>query len=150
MSDVFTFLRQLDVFNGLAEADLMQITHLCVPLEYKAGDVILSLGELADRLYLVKEGTVAVTTRPRDRRGGESATDGGQLTLGRGQILGEMGLVDRGPRSAAAHAMSDVTVYAINCDEFLALCEELPRLGYQVMRNIAADLSFKLRQRNLI
>jgi CRP/FNR family cyclic AMP-dependent transcriptional regulator len=150
MSDVLTFLRRLDVFNGLAEAELGRIAQLCVPSDYGAGDVILSVGEPAGCFYLVREGTVAVTTRPRDSRGSEPVNDGVQLTLGHGQILGEMGLVDRGPRSAGAHAISDVAVYAVNCDDFLALCEELPRLGYQVMRNIAADLSFKLRQRNLI
>ena len=73
-----------------------------------------------------------------------------QVTLGQGQSFGEMGLVDRGPRSATVRADSDTDLYAINCEQFLELCELLPQLGFQVMLNIAADLSFKLRHRNLL
>jgi CRP-like cAMP-binding protein len=72
------------------------------------------------------------------------------VTLGKGQSFGEMGLVDRGARSATVRAASDTDVYVINCDKFLELCHADTRLGFLVMRNIAADLSFKLRYRNLI
>jgi CRP-like cAMP-binding protein len=70
--------------------------------------------------------------------------------LGQGQTFGEMGLVDRGARSATVRAGTDTEVYAINCHDFLNLCHENTHLGFLVMRNIAADLSFKLRYRNLI
>jgi hypothetical protein len=33
--------------------------------------------------------------------------------------------------------------------ELLALCDREPWVGYALMRNIASDLSFKLRHRNL-
>jgi CRP-like cAMP-binding protein len=61
-----------------------------------------------------------------------------------------MGLVDQGARSATVQAASEIEVYAINCDQFSELCLKDTHLGFVVMRNIAADLSFKLRYRNLI
>jgi hypothetical protein len=39
---------------------------------------------------------------------------------------------------------------AIRRDDFLTVCEEHHRVGFVVMRNIAADLSFKLRHQNLM
>jgi len=140
------FLKQLDIFQGLDDADVARVADLCRAQIVPAGDVIVTIGEAAEMFYLVREGTVEISTqRPND-----PAADGVCLTLGRGQMFGEMALVDRGARSATARALTDVLMYVIPCDQFLDLCEQCPRLGYVVMRNIAADLSFKLRQRNLI
>jgi CRP-like cAMP-binding protein len=70
--------------------------------------------------------------------------------LGTGQIIGEMALVDRGPRSATVRAIHTPTiVQVIRHADFHQLCQENTQIGYTVMYNIAADLSFKLRHRNL-
>ena len=63
---------------------------------------------------------------------------------------GAVGLLDRGLRSATVNAKADNTaLYAISRDDFVKLCEQDTRIGYIVMRNVAADLSFKLRHYNL-
>lgn len=146
MHESFPFLKQLDIFDGLDDADLARVAELCQSVAVPAGEVIVTIGEPAQVFYLVRQGTVEISTQ----RPNGSAADGVCLTLGRGQMFGEMALVDRGARSATARALTDVLMYVIRCDQFLDLCEQWPRLGYHVMRNIAADLSFKLRQRNLI
>ena len=146
MSESAAFLKQLDIFQGLDDADVARVAELCRAQTVPAGDVIVTVGEAAEVFYLVRQGTVEISTQ----RPGDSAADAVCLTLGRGQMFGEMALVDRGARSATARALTDVLMYVIRCDQFLDLCEQCPRLGYRVMRNIAADLSFKLRQRNLI
>ena len=72
------------------------------------------------------------------------------VRLGRGQSVGEMSLVDRGPRSASIRSAMDETVIAsAPFDAIDALCQADPRIGFQIMRNIAADLSFRLRHRDL-
>jgi CRP-like cAMP-binding protein len=146
MSEAAAFLKQLDIFHGLDEAELARVAELCSVQTARAGEVIVAIGGAANEFYLVRQGTVEIDTQRAD----EPAGNGVRLTLGRGQMFGEMALVDRGMRSATAHALTDVVLYAVPCDKFLDLCEQCPRLGYHVMRNIAADLSFKLRQRNLI
>ena len=61
-----------------------------------------------------------------------------------------MSLIDMGPRSATVRCTSDGSqLYVIRRDDFVALCEEDSDIGYKVMRNLAAELSFKLRHRNL-
>jgi CRP-like cAMP-binding protein len=61
-----------------------------------------------------------------------------------------MSLVDQGPRSASVRAIQEPTVVqVIRHDDFLDLCQRNTHIGYVVMFNMAADLSFKLRHRNL-
>jgi len=65
-------------------------------------------------------------------------------------VFGEMALVDRGARSATVRCVEDGTVlYVIPRKDFWALCDNDHHIGFIVMRNIAFDLSFKLRHRNL-
>ena len=72
------------------------------------------------------------------------------VNLGEGQIVGEMALIDLGPRSATVRAVTEpTTVQVIRREDFDRLCQENNHIGYIVMRNLAADLSFKLRHRNL-
>jgi CRP-like cAMP-binding protein len=61
-----------------------------------------------------------------------------------------MGLIDSGMRSATVKANTDTRLLVIDCQRFRDLCETDINLGYQVMKNIAIDLSFKLRYRNMI
>ena len=58
--------------------------------------------------------------------------------------------MDRGTRSATVRCVQDgTTLFSIPRETFYGLCETDHQIGYIVMRNIARDLSFKLRIRNL-
>ncbi len=150
MSDKKGFLKRLDMFNGLSDEELSKVAELCTEVSYKAGDTILNIKDTADDFYLIRNGTVQIITNPDILETKPELADSVLVTLGEGQSFGEMGLVDRGARSATVRAASDTDVYVINCDKFLELCHQDTHLGFLVMRNIAADLSFKLRYRNLI
>jgi CRP-like cAMP-binding protein len=150
MSHKQDFLKRLDMFNGLSDDDLSSVAALCTEASYKAGDVILHMKDPADKFFLIRSGTVQIITNPDVVELKQEVPESLLVTLGKGQSFGEMGLVDRGARSATVRAAYDTEVYAIDCDEFLSLCQRDTLLGFLVMRNIAADLSFKLRYRNLI
>jgi CRP/FNR family transcriptional regulator, cyclic AMP receptor protein len=80
----------------------------------------------------------------------ESTARRALVYLGEGQIFGEMALLDGGPRSATVSSAQDGTiVYKLSREAFLSLCQQDTALGYAMMRNIALDLSFKLRHYNL-
>jgi CRP/FNR family cyclic AMP-dependent transcriptional regulator len=150
MSDKIEFLKQLDVFNELSEQELASVAALCKEASFKAGDLILAIKDPADSFFVIRQGNVQIITNSDVLETKPELIDALMVSLGKGQTFGEMGLVDRGARSATVRAGSDTDVYVINCDEFLNLCYENTHLGFLVMRNIAADLSFKLRYRNLI
>lgn len=150
MSEAKEFLRTLDMFNGLSDEELSSVAALCSEASYKVGDIILNLNDPTENFYLIRSGTVQIITNPDILETKPELADAVMINLGEGQSFGEMGLVDQGARSATVRAGSDTEVYAINCNQFQELCYEDTYLGFLVMRNIAADLSFKLRYRNLI
>jgi CRP/FNR family cyclic AMP-dependent transcriptional regulator len=150
MSDKKDFLKRQDMFNGLSDEEFSKVAALCTETSYRAGDTILNIKDATDNFYLIRDGTVQIITNPDVLEAKPELANSVLVTLGKGQSFGEMGLVDRGVRSATVRAAADTELYAINCEEFLALCQEDTHLGFLVMRNIAADLSFKLRYRNLI
>jgi CRP-like cAMP-binding protein len=150
MSEKKDFLKRLDMFNELSDEELSSVAALCTEASYKAGDDIITIRDPADQFYLIRSGTVQIITNPDILEAKPAMLDALTMTLGQGQSVGEMGLVDRGARSATVRAGAETEVYVINCDEFLELCHANTHLGFLIMRNIAADLSFRLRYRNLI
>lgn len=146
--EIKEFLKHIEMFIGLSEEMLDQVTHLCQSKTYEADTVIIERGSPSDHFYLIQEGTVKLT--PVLEVGTGNAAEAVMVTLGQGQSFGEMGLVDKGTRSATVQAMTQAKLLMIDCELFRELCRTNTQLGYQVMSNIAADLSFKLRHRNLI
>jgi CRP-like cAMP-binding protein len=137
--------KQVGIFSGLSDDQLMHVANLCREVTHSKGDMIVREKEPSTDLYIIREGTVEVSLGTPLMSGPTPI-----IHLGKGQIFGEVALVDRGLRSATVNALSDGTVlYAISREDFVTLCDEDTHIGYIVMGNIAADLSFKLRHYNL-
>jgi CRP-like cAMP-binding protein len=144
MDDLLNILRQAELFEGLPPEELQAIAALCQARTFQSGEIITTQGETGDELFVVCQGFVEVTLT---NQGGEPRT---VVQLGPGQIVGEMSLVDRGPRSATVRALTDgALLQSLRREAFVQLCQTNTHLGYVVMRNMAADLSFKLRHRML-
>jgi CRP/FNR family cyclic AMP-dependent transcriptional regulator len=138
-------LEDVDLFAGLTEDELHQIAGICQERQFNAGDVLAVEGQQGNNMFVITEGFVEVLLENHPDRHTKII-----INLGPGQLIGEMALLDQGPRSATIRAISDPTiVQAINREDFEALCQENTHIGFIAMRNLAVDLSFKLRHRNL-
>ena len=151
MSDVVGLLKLSELFAGLPEAKLQQIVSIGRVKTYRAQDVIISAGDPSDELYVVNHGMVEVLVSSGavlDIASSPKLT--AVVQLGQGQVFGEMALVDQGARSATVRCVEEGTrLFVLPRDSLWSLCEEDYHIGYVVMRNIARDLSFKLRHRNM-
>lgn len=144
--DPLSILQSVELFEGLNAEELNALAALCHERTFADGEVITRQGEPGEELFIVYEGFVEVV-RSADAPERAPRT---VVNLGAGQIFGEMALVDRGPRSATVISASEPSkLLVIHRDDFDHACESNHHLGYTVMRNIAADLSFKLRHRHL-
>jgi carbonic anhydrase/acetyltransferase-like protein (isoleucine patch superfamily) len=146
--DAVRLLRGLAVFEGLSEAELARVAAVCRKQSFKRGEVITTQGAFESETFVVRVGLVEVSVAEGSEQPPTAATT--LLSLGRGQVVGEMALVDHGPRSATVRCQSDdCDVMVIDRDAFEALCAADHHIGLVVYRNLAADLSFKLRHRHL-
>lgn len=96
---------------------------------YKAGDTIFKEGDPATELYVIQKGRVGIQTDNR-------ILD----TLDANTIFGEMALIDGKPRSAAAIAMTDVTLVPVSEKQFLFLVSQTPFFALKLMRVLAGRL----------
>jgi CRP-like cAMP-binding protein len=137
-------LKGIELFQGLSAEQLQRLASISQKETYNAETAIFGQGSPGDKMYVVGDGQVEI--RVADGSGSQRAA----LYLGQGQIFGEMALLDHGPRSASVIAIQDNTsVYAISSAAFMNLCQTDTAIGFIMMRNLAMDLSFKLRHRNL-
>ena len=135
-------LKKVELFSGLSLDELQAVAAICREKSLHPGEVIARQGDPGDEFYIVTAGFVAVVIAGEPEKV--------IVNLGKGQSVGEMALIDQGPRSATVRAVSEPTIIqAITQSDFEKLCNQDTRIGYVVMRNIAVDLSFKLRQRHL-
>lgn len=142
---IVPLLKKVDILNGLSESQLEKVAELCREQTYNANDIIFKENDKSSELYLIQDGLVEITLSIP-----EPSTEKSIVTLGKGQIFGEMALLDEGPRTASARCIADGTrLWVAKRADFISLCEKDTDVGFIVMRNIAADLSFKLRLINL-
>ena len=97
--------------------------------QYSAGDVIFSAGDPSSQMFGVVSGSVEL------RRDGQPV-----VTIAEGGTFGEMGIIDREPRSLAAVAAEASEIAVIDERTFLFLVQETPMFALQVMKALAARI----------
>jgi CRP/FNR family cyclic AMP-dependent transcriptional regulator len=96
---------------------------------FAAGDVIFTAGDPGDRFYVVREGTVTLSA------------DGRKLEdVGPGGIFGELGVLERAPRSATATAATDCDLVPLDERRFVFHVSQTPFFALTVMRVLADRL----------
>ncbi|MGC9400346.1 MAG: cyclic nucleotide-binding domain-containing protein [Anaerolineae bacterium] len=136
-------LSTADLLLGLNEEEAAALISLGKRRTYRKGDQIMKAGERGRELCIVLRGQVEVL---EETASGESTL----VILGAGQSVGEMAILDAGPRSATVRCVTEeATLLCIPGDALLDFCGRTCSVGYRLMYNLARDLAFKLRHRNL-
>ena len=140
---ISNLLKRVQLFANLALEELEQLAAICTEQKIAAGETIISQNTTGNEMYIVAQGAVEVYI--------QGLSDARSLVvLGKGQVIGEMALIDQGYRSASVRTTREgATLYLIESDAFYELCDQNNHIGFVVMRNLAIDIAFKLRHRNL-
>ncbi len=138
-----TLLRRVQLFAELNKHELEQLASICTEQKAEPRKVIIEQNTIGTEMYIIAEGEVEVFI--------EGLNNSRSLVLlGEGQVIGEMALIDQGYRSASVRATKKgATLYKVERDVFYSLCDTNKNIGFLVMRNLAIDIAFKLRHRNL-
>ncbi len=145
---VMEILRRVEIFHGLNDQELIQISRCCRVQRVPAGELIFKEGDDGDELFIIHEGCVRVALNTRNADGTMAPSTINMLYAG--QSFGEMVLLGGATRSASVTAVDACILLVMRERDFATLCDSNPRIGYWVMRNMASDLAYKLRSSNLL
>ena len=124
------FLRNDTVLASLSVAQLRKIGKTMTDFHASEGTLLFERGQVADFVYLIVDGLVLIEIEKVPL-----------LTRSRGEFIGEVAILDEGPRSASAVAQTDVQLLKWNLKEFSQLLKNA-----QVSHAFHRALSSKLRQ----
>jgi CRP-like cAMP-binding protein len=136
-------LHATSIFSDLDPSEIHRIAGLCEERAYQAADLIFVEHTEGNELFIILEGEVSIRL--------ELASDDESmplLTLGKGDVFGELSVVDDSPRSATARCISDARVLVLRKEDFDRLIETDHDLGFKVMRNVAKLVSRRVRATN--
>lgn len=132
--DRMLLMKSTQVFESFDARDLAGVAEVLAERRYACDEILMREGERGDHLAIVADGTVRIT---------KSDGHGGQVPirdLGRGAVIGEIALLEEGPRSATVAAASDCLVLTLTRLEFEDLIEEYPGVALGLCRVLSHRL----------
>ena len=109
----------------------------------RSGETLFNEGDTGAQCYLIIGGSIVVSKQL------ESGVEQTLATLGEGELLGQIALIDRKPRSATCRAGSQgVGLVLLDSDTFESLYSSQNTFAFKVLDHIVSDLAKRLRSAN--
>ena len=136
-------LSAIRFLRGVSHQHLEDLARIARIEECEEGEELFSEGQRVDSVYLLVHGEVALEISA------SGISPQHVLTVVAGESLGWSALLGRRRRMATAKVTEPTRVIRIDGNELLALCQENPRLGFEIMRQTAAALADRLNAMRL-
>lgn len=119
-------LASVPLFSACSRRELGKIAKAGDELTVDDGHVLVRQGDAGRECFVVIEGKATV------KRGTRKVA-----TLGAGDCVGEMALLDHGPRTATVVADGPMTLFVLGARQFAGVLEDVPSLSRKVMGALA-------------
>jgi SulP family sulfate permease len=129
-------LVQTHLFDGLDARQAQRLASHMTERRLAAGERLFARGDPGEDLYVLTAGSLSIVDVQHGHR---------YVSFSPGMPFGEIALLDGGGRTADAVADVASSVFALPAAAFAALQREDPALVAQVYRNLATNLSQRLR-----
>ncbi|MFV1990300.1 MAG: Crp/Fnr family transcriptional regulator [Acidimicrobiales bacterium] len=123
-------IQALEFFGRADTTALEHLTSAADVVDAKAGYALITEGHMYHELYIVESGKAEVTI------GDEVVAQ-----IGPGEMIGELGLFDRGDATATVRAVDAMTLLVIPYNRLAQIMDENPML----VREMAGELAARLR-----
>lgn len=146
----FKAIQDRPLFNGVDQEAFNKFAQVASYHEYQPGDVIIKEGEQKNAIMVIEEGQVEVlkgdiSLYADDQKIATLTGERKFCDIFRGDILGEMSLIDLEPASATVRAVTDVGIWSMDRVDFAAILRKDLTTYIVVITNIARILSRRLR-----
>ena len=122
-------LRRVALFTGLTKKELERVASAGSELDVPAGKVLMEQGHSGSDAFGVLKGTFVV------RRNGRKIAE-----LTAGDIVGELALLDDGPRSATVECTGAGSVFILSRGQFRAVLDDIPTLSHKLLAALAGRI----------
>lgn len=122
-----TTLHHVPLFAACSKKDLRRIVAAGDEASFKPGQTLIEEGQVGREAFIILKGAATV------RRGGKKIA-----SVGAGSMVGELALLDNGPRTASVVCDTEVDVLAINQHHFHQTLREVPALMQKLLTTLAS------------
>ncbi len=133
-------IESYELFRGLTPEEVQLVGKVLEHRSYRRNDIIVEMGAEAREVFFLHRGSAFITLK---------LASGAQKRLGvfsPGMAFGEVGMLDRSPRSATVMAETDVECHLLRREDLDALGETYPRIKITLLTNMALGIARLLRK----
>ncbi|KXI29615.1 N-acyl amino acid synthase FeeM domain-containing protein [Paraglaciecola hydrolytica] len=120
--------------NFVAQQDIFNFMEPYCREYYRAGEVIITKGEMGEDAYFIVDGTVTVQL-------GAAKQENQDIELCRGEVFGELALLVDVPRTAGIVAKSDVALIVLSRRQFLGCIKNNPENAQFILQTLGKRLA---------
>jgi CRP/FNR family cyclic AMP-dependent transcriptional regulator len=121
-------LDEIPLFAGLSDDEKSTLALRLRVRDVPARETLFWTGDEGEDFYVIKSGRIAILYPDGDGR---------EITLAilsRGEFLGEVALLDGGPRTATARATTDTSLLCLNREDFQSILRTSPAASLHVIQ----------------
>lgn len=120
-------LKGIEMFELLTDEDRRELASVVDVLPVPAGQTLFQAGEPGESLFIVRSGSIELSIKD---------TAGQKIVLMVAEerdLFGEISMLDAGPRSATAMALTDAELLVLDRDDLLLLFQKKPDAGLHML-----------------
>ena len=127
MAEVAEMLKGVPLFAGVKDRDLGRLAKVLSERTFAEGEAITTEGQSGVGFFVIEHGNATVSLKGEIIR-----------TLGPGDHIGEIALIDEGPRSATVTASTDLRCRGMAAWEFRSFVQEHPEVAWALLQTLAS------------
>jgi len=117
-------------FKGLDDAELQEMASLTEICTYPADHILCVEGAYEHVFYIIAEGSVSISKKMAD----EGEEERVLRISSKGDMVGEMALIQDAPRAATVRTISETTVLEMEKQDFETILSRSPRMAVDIIR----------------
>ena len=122
-------LSKVPLFSGCTKKELEKVARAGDEITMTAGTLIVDQGQTGREAFIVLDGEIMI--KRNNRR---------VAVLGPGSVVGELSLLDHGPRTATAICETDCLLLVIEQRRFLGVLDNVPSISHKLLGALASRI----------
>ena len=137
----YELLNDIPLFKGVPQEQMIDILRMLRPVKFKAGELIFRQGDEGRAAFVIQSGAVEIFLQAEQKA----------IVVARfqkGEIFGELALIDGSPRSAGARAMTHCEILCLDKQEFDFLRAQHQPVAFHLLRRFSDEICARIRDTN--